>query len=118
MGYILLYLIPKYKRRWRIFQSKLLRGLLAVPKSCPIPALTHESDILQMKYRLYAKVLNFTKHILCQDEVTSLAKQVLNEQIAQEWPGLASDAALICEELKLTGLIDPMVTKKQFKVSV
>ena len=97
------------------FQSYLLRGLLAVPKSCPIPSLTYESNMLQMKYRLYKRVLNFTKHIFCQDEQTSLAKQVMTQQLSQDWPGQCEQAQLISDELELQGLFYPIFVKPNSK---
>ena len=55
------------------------------------------------------------KHINCQDEQTNLSKQIMNEQIANEWPGLSKQAQSICDKLKVTGLFDNKITKKQFK---
>ena len=75
----------------------MIRGLLRLPKSCPIPALTYESNSQQMKYRLYSRVLNLAKHIFGQDEETNLSKQILTEQLANEWPGLSKDAKIICD---------------------
>ena len=108
----------KIQKSLEDFQSSLYRGLLSVPKSCPLPSLTYESNSWLMKYRVYSKVLNFAKHIHCQNEETNLSKQILTEQIANEWPGLAKQAISICKELNISGLFDPMVNKKQFKVIV
>ena len=71
---------PKVQDELEYFQSFFVRGLMAVPKSCPKPSLAYESNLLLMRVRLYSKVLNFVKHILSQDE-TSLAKQILTAQI-------------------------------------
>ena len=100
------------------FQSCLVRGLLRIPKSCPIPALTYESNLMQMKYRVYARKLNLVKHILCQDETSNLSKQIISEQIANDWPGLYKEAQVISDELKLSGLNDPHIGKNQFKIAV
>ena len=97
------------------FQSYLLRGLLAVPKSCPIPSLAYESNSLQMKVRVFSRILNFVKHITCQDEVSNLSKQILNEQLANKWDGLTKDAQLICDEINLSGLFNTDIGKIQFK---
>ena len=94
------------------FQSKLYRGLMAVPKSCLLPSLTYESNSLLMKYRVYSRVLNFIKHIHCHDEETNLSKQVLTEQISNDWPGLFQQAKCISEELNISGLLDPIISKK------
>ena len=71
---------PKIQKLLEDFQSCLLRGLLAVPKSCPIPGLTYESNLLQMKYRAYSRVLNFAKHVHSHDEESNLSKQIISEQ--------------------------------------
>ena len=108
----------KIQKSLEDFQSSLYRGLMAVPKSCPLPSLTYESNSWLMKYRVYSRVLNFVKHIHCHNEETNLSKQILSEQILKEWPGLAQQAKSICEELEISGLFDPMVNKKQFKLIV
>ena len=77
------------------FQSYMMRCLLQVPKSCPLPSLTYESNLLQMKYRLFSRIVNFTKHILLQDEETNLSKQIINQQISYDWPGSYKQAQLI-----------------------
>ena len=93
------------------FQTYLLRGLIALSKSCPIPVLKYESNLLQMKYRLDKRVLNFAKHIYCQSEDLSLAKQIMSEQIKNGWPGLCKQAQLISDELNIEGLFDHDVDK-------
>ena len=100
------------------FQCKLWRGLLAVPKSCPLPALTYESNSMLMKYKVYSRIVNFVKHMHSQDENLSLCKQIMNEQIVNEWPGLVKVAVSICDELKVPGLLDSQINKNQFKASV
>ena len=97
---------PKTQKILEDFQSTLYRGLLALPKSCPLPALPYESNSLLMKYRVYSKLLNFVKHVHCQDDQTSLAKQILNEQILNEWPGTVQQAVKICGELNISGLFN------------
>ena len=97
------------------FQSCLLRGLLALPKSCPIPSLAYESDSLQMKVRVFSRILNFVKHITCQDKVSNLSNQIMNEQLSNNWDGLSKDAQLICDEINVSGLFDPEINKNQFK---
>ena len=71
-----------------------------------------------MKYKVYSRIVNFAKHIHCQEEISNLAKQIMNEQIKNEWPGLSKQASVICDELGVEGLYDPHVTKNQFKSAV
>ena len=68
-----------------------------------------------MKYRVYARILNFVKHIHMQDIETNLSKQVLSEQIKHGWPGQVHLAKNLCEALNITGLLDPEVSRSQFK---
>ena len=68
-----------------------------------------------MKYRVYSRILNFTKHIHCQDEITNLSKQIMTEQINHEWSGLTTLALQIAEELNISGPFDSSVSKKQYK---
>ena len=70
-----------------------------------------------MKYRLFARKVNLAKHSLCQDN-SNLSKQIINEQILNDWSGLSKEAQDICDELELSGLLDPQVDKKHFKASV
>ena len=105
---------PKIEKLLEDFQSNFWRGLLKVPKSCPIPSLAYESDSWLLKYRVYSRVINLAKHIHDLNEDT-LAKQVMSEQISRNWPGLVKQASLYQDKLNLTGLFDPQVTKNQLK---
>ena len=71
-----------------------------------------------MKYRVFARLLNLIKHIHCQDDETNLSKQILNQQLLNEWPGLSKTALKICNELNIVGLFNPQINKKQFKINV
>ena len=55
---------------------------------------------------------------MSQDEESSLAKQVMNEQMSNEWMGLYMDSKSICDELNIVGLFDPAINKKKFKAIV
>ena len=67
------------------------------------------------KYRVYSKILNFLKHVHCHDDSTNLSKQVLDQQIINDWPGFSKSAIQICEELNICGLLDSTVSKNEFK---
>ena len=53
-----------------------------------------------------------------QDIETNLSKQVLSEQIKHGWPGQVHLAKNLCEALNITGLLDPEVSRSQFKSEV
>ena len=99
------------------FQSHLCRGLLQVPKSCPLPSLNYESDTWLLKYRVYSKVLSLAKHIYSLDENT-LSKQIMSKQISKDWPGLVKQAKFCSDKLGLTGVFDQSITKKQLKSKI
>ena len=100
------------------FQTTLYRKALAVPKSCPIPALAYESNSWLMKYRVYYKIINFIKHIHSQESETNLSKQILTEQLKYNWPGQSQIAQKLCEELDISGLFDQQISKAKFKLIV
>ena len=106
---------PKVQKELEDFQSFLIRGLMAVPKSCPLPALTYESNSLLLKYQVFSRLLNLLKHIYAQDQESCLAKQILSEQLKNNWGGLSEAGTKICDSLGIDGLFDPLVSKQQFK---
>ena len=76
----------KIQKSLEDFQFLFYRGILALPKSCPLPALAYESDSQLIKYRVYNKIINFVKHVHCHDEESNLSKQILLKQLANDWP--------------------------------
>ena len=110
----------KVQKELEDFQSFLIRGLMAVPKSCPLPALTYESNSLLLKYQVFSRLLNLLKHIHAQDQSqeSCLSKQILSEQLKNNWGGLSEVGIKICNSLGIYGLFDPLVSKKQFKQTV
>ena len=41
-----------------------------------------------------------------QEKDFSLCRQIVDEQILNDWPGLIKLAVSICDELKISGLLD------------
>ena len=95
-------------------QNYFVRSILAVPKSCPKPALCYESNLLVIRFYIYKEILNLTKHI-SQLDCEDLAKEVMDEQLKYGWPGLSTDAVKIAQQLAIDGLLDPDIPKKYFK---
>ena len=98
-------------------QEYFIKRLLLLPKSTPKPALLYDSDMVKMKSRVQKNILNFVKHTAMLDS-KDLAKEILEEQVANKWPGLITDAMEICEDLEINGLLDAEVPKKTFKRTV
>ena len=95
-------------------QSLYFRLLLAIPKTVPKPAICYEANLLQMKYRVFIRHLNFIKFVFHQEE-SVLSKQILEEQLSNEWPGPAIEAKKVEELIGVTGLLDPNITKSEYK---
>ena len=104
----------RVKKELDDIQLFFLRQILAVPKSVPKPALIYESNLMKMKYRLFGRQINLVKHIFSHDE-ENLSKQILTEQLKNDWPGISKSAVAISDELSLEGLYDNKVTKTPLK---
>ena len=78
-------------------QNLFLTVLFAVPRSTPKPILNWDTATLEMSQRIKLRKLKLVLHLksLSND---SLAKQIYNEQIQNEWPGLTKEAKQICRE--------------------
>ena len=57
------------------------------------------------------------KHVHNQSD-ECLSKQIMTEQLKNDWPGLTKIASDISNELNVQGLFDHRINKKQFKQSV
>ena len=75
-------------------QFMFFRLLLDTPFSTPKVALLWETGSQKMKQRVMKRKLNLLRSIKEADD-DSLAKEVLEEQIKNKWPGLASE----CREI-------------------
>ena len=98
-------------------QYTFLRVILQTPASTPKLALLFETGMLSMKFRIYARKLNFINAIKHQDS-ESLAKQVYLEQVAHNWPGLARECQEICEQLKLPNILEENISIPMWKTLV
>ena len=81
-------------------QTLFLSVLMAVPVSCPRPALSWDTGPLSMKNRIIQRKLNLVVHLRNLSD-GSLAKQVFLEQRKNGWPGLVSEAQDLCKQINL-----------------
>ena len=97
-------------------QLNFLRSLLSVPKSTPKPALLHQSNTMLMKTRISKNILNFMKHIVSLPE-SALAKQVFQEQLENNWPGLVDEAKEAAKLLQVSfnDVLNEDISKDSFK---
>ena len=87
-------------------QTLFLSMILCVPNSCPRVALCWDTGTNKMSTRIIKKKLTFSNHLknLSDD---SLAKQIFREQKENKWPGLISEAKLLCNELFIPDITEP-----------
>ena len=77
--------------------------MLEVPESCPKIALPAETRMIGMKYRVWQSKLLLLRRIKGQS-VTSLSRQILEEQQTYKWPGLSAEVRDICAEIGIPDL--------------
>ena len=82
------------------------RVLLQIPQSTPKLAARAALGLLGMKWRVWeAKVLLVVA--IREQEEDCLAKEILDEQVRMDWPGLAKEVKKICQEVGLPDATDP-----------
>ena len=94
-----------------------VRLVLRVPKSTPKPALRSETGLMSMKLRIWKKKVMMIHHLKNLSD-SSLAKQVWREQLQQDWPGLAREASIICEELGIKNVNESQTGRQELKTLV
>jgi hypothetical protein len=82
------------------------RVLLQIPQSTPKLAARAALGLLGMKWRVWeAKVLLVVA--IREQEENCLAREVLDEQVRMDWPGLAREVQQICQEVGLPDATNP-----------
>ena len=90
----------KTVERLEELQNVFIRRVLQVPVSTPKVSLRSETGLLSMRLRIWAEKVKMVIALRGMDE-RFLARQVYNEQVRQEWPGLAREVAEICLQIGL-----------------
>ena len=78
-------------------QEKYIRLMLEVPVSTPKVALRAETGLLSMKHRIWNEKVNL--YFALKKMKDGLARQVLEEQIENGWPGLAREVGEIGDSI-------------------
>jgi hypothetical protein len=74
------------------------RALLALPISAPRASLRAALGLVGMKWRVWELKLHLVQAIRRQEK-GGLAREILEEQLEMGWPGLASEATAISEDI-------------------
>ena len=105
---------PRSTRRLNKLQNWFLRLVLQVGPGTPLPALLWDQGMLDMEMRVWREKLVLAHHITGMDE-ESLARQMYEEQLAQQWPGLAREVEEICDKLGIQNVNSCRLDAKEFR---
>ena len=81
-------------------QDYFLRMLWGAGPGTPKPALRADTATRGMKSRIEREKIMLAYHINHLSE-HDLAKEMMDEQISNNWPGLANEVKLLCEEMRI-----------------
>ena len=93
-------------------QDYFLRLLWGTGPGAPKVALRADTGTRSMESRIWREKVMLVYHISHLDE-GSLAKEMLEEQVGNSWPGLSSEVSDLCQSMNLE---DPRTTEKSRKV--
>ena len=79
--------------------------LLQMPQSTPKLSIRAALGLLSMRHRMWQETILLVAAIWQQEE-DCLARQVLEEQVRQRWPGLAREVKEICRHVGLPDATD------------
>ena len=79
-------------------QEAFIRRIMQVPISTPKVSLRSETGLLSMKLRIWGEKIKMVLAIRKMDK-TFLARQIYEEQVRLQWPGLAREVEVICSTI-------------------
>jgi hypothetical protein len=97
-------------------QNMFVRSMMRMPGSTPIPALRALTGLMGMRHRIYQEKLLLILAI--QESEDTLARRILEEQVAMGWPGLAMEATTICNEIGLPDINKVKLDKKEIREAI
>ena len=74
--------------------------ILEVPSSTPSPSYFWQTGMLELRYDVMKRKLNFVNRLKNLDE-SSLAKKIFDEQVKHSWPGLITECDELCDNINL-----------------
>jgi hypothetical protein len=91
--------------RLESLQRILLRCLLCVPNSTLVAALSWDSGLLSIRYKIYQNKLMLIHHLMSLDR-SSLTSKIFTLQKDFNLPGLVKEGRQLIEQLSLPNIID------------
>ena len=98
-------------------QNWFVRLILQVGPGTPLPSLSWDFSLLDMGLRVKLEKIWLVLHIRNLPD-DSLAKKVYTEQKQKNWPGLATETAGICRDMKIPDCNDTNQVKSVYKKEV
>ena len=98
-------------KTWNALQDYFLRLLLGTGPGAPKVALRADTGTRSMESRIWREKIMLVYHVSHLDE-GSLAKDMFEEQVANNWQGLASEVSDLCQSMNIE---DPRTTEKSRK---
>ena len=105
------------EKKLNAIQSNFLRLAFQTGPGSPLASMTWDSGVLDMSLRVWVEKIMLIIHIRSMDE-GSLARRVYEEQKNQNWPGLASETTLFCQELNIEDCNVTNKTKTLYRKTV
>ena len=98
-------------------QNLFVQALLRLPSSTVLPSYRAETCLLGFKWRIWEQKLLLAEAILEQED-SVLARQVMEQQLEMDWPGLGQEVATICQEVGLPNICKEQLGKKRIKEAI
>ena len=95
-------------------QGWYIRLILQIGPGSPIAAMMWDFSLLDMSIRVWREKLMMIIHIRDLDQ-DSLANRVYEEQKAKQWPGLAQETKIICEQLGIEDCNTTALAKADYR---
>ena len=98
-------------------QDAFVRRILQVPVSTPKVSLRSETGLLSMKLRIWGEKIKMVLAIKKMSK-TFLARQVYDEQVRLQWPGLAREVAEICRAVGIQDVNQSSMNKRDVDMAI
>ena len=97
-------------------QNMYLRMIYSCPPSTPLLALRTQAGMLDMGHRVWVEKVCMVGRLLhTRAEQEHVARELLQEQLLQGWPGLCKEVQEICTTVGLPDITEQYIQRKEVK---
>ena len=104
-------------RKLDSLQNLFVVTMTKLPHSTPLPALRGITGLLGMRWRIWREKLRMVDDIRKLDQKT-LAKQIFDEQLYLDLPGLLKEVKQICEEIGIADICKTEVVEEEIEEAI